>query len=127
MFVKPNSPIFHIANEKLPDLCTSGLYWSMIESGFGVCGACLPAQYGLFNTKGFQSIVWSVQSAISLRSFRSATQQNESGYLGSKTERLNSEEQGISTTAEGPTKGDSGLELGMKDGIVVTNSFGSHQ
>ncbi|APA06872.1 predicted protein [Sclerotinia sclerotiorum 1980 UF-70] len=55
-------------------ICTSGLYWSMIESGLGIIAACLPAQYGLLNTKGVQSLVASVQSAISLRSIRSSSQ-----------------------------------------------------
>ncbi|KAG4029788.1 hypothetical protein MFRU_014g00870 [Monilinia fructicola] len=67
-------------------ICTSGLYWSMIESGLGVIAACLPAQYGLLNTKGVQSIVASVQSAISLRSMRSSSQHpsNENGANGSE-------------------------------------------
>ncbi|KAB8302374.1 hypothetical protein EYC80_005800 [Monilinia laxa] len=73
-------------NRPPPVICTSGLYWSMIESGLGVIAACLPAQYGLLNTKGVQSIVASVQSAISLRSMRSSSQHpiNENGANGSE-------------------------------------------
>ncbi|ESZ99267.1 hypothetical protein SBOR_0308 [Sclerotinia borealis F-4128] len=55
-------------------ICTSGLYWSLIESALGIIAACLPAQYGLLNTPGVQSLVASVQSAISLRSMRSSSQ-----------------------------------------------------
>ncbi|QSZ30119.1 hypothetical protein DSL72_004639 [Monilinia vaccinii-corymbosi] len=56
-------------------ICTSGLYWSLIESGLGIIAACLPVQYGLLSTQGVQSIVASLQSAISLRSMRIASQQ----------------------------------------------------
>jgi hypothetical protein len=111
-------------------ICTSGLYWSMIEAGLGVCAACLPAQYGLFNTKGVQSIVNSVQSAISLRSIRSQTQRGSpsaSGYVQSKDWASASDTKNITAHAEGPAHGDIRLEAGMGNGIMVTNSFESRQ
>lgn len=43
----------------------------MIESGLGICAACLPAQYSLVKSQGLQGIVKSVQSAISLHSISS--------------------------------------------------------
>ncbi|CAG8956466.1 hypothetical protein HYFRA_00003851 [Hymenoscyphus fraxineus] len=113
-------------------ICTAGLYWSMIEAGLGVLAACLPAQYGLFNSRGVQSIVNSVQSAISLRSLRSQTQRTSpgaSGYVGSKTEPWAgaSDTQHITAHAEGVGENDIHLEEGMKKGILVTNSISSHQ
>jgi len=115
-----------LLNLMLAVICTSGLYWSMIEAGLGVCAANLPAQYGLFNTKGVQSIVNSVQSAISLRSLRSQTQRGSpgaSGYVQSKDWASASDTRNITAHAEGPAQSDIQLESGMGNGILVTNSF----
>ncbi|PQE28267.1 plasma membrane Pth11 protein [Rutstroemia sp. NJR-2017a WRK4] len=56
-------------------LCTTGLYFSLLECALGLLAACLPAQYGLLSTQGVQSLIGSVRSAISLRSYGSATNQ----------------------------------------------------
>ncbi|TGO89903.1 hypothetical protein BPOR_0088g00130 [Botrytis porri] len=128
-------------------ICTSGLYWSLIESSLGVIAACLPAQYGLLNTPGVQSLVASVQSAISLRSIRSTSQhpsqcdahdsqRNVYGNMDTKMEPWNaahgSETQNIVAHAEGPARyeREGGVEEGGlrgKRGIVVTNSFESRE
>ncbi|KAF7906310.1 hypothetical protein EAF00_000589 [Botryotinia globosa] len=128
-------------------ICTSGLYWSLIESSLGVIAACLPAQYGLLNTPGVQSLVASVQSAISLRSMRSSSQhpsqcdaldsqRNLYGNVDTKMEPWTtahgSETQNIIAHAEGPARyeREGGLEEGGlkgKRGIVVTNSFESRE
>lgn len=103
----------------------------MIEAGLGICAACLPAQYGLFNTQGVQSIVNSVQSAISLRSIRSQSQRDSPGGSGyvqqSESWASESDTKNITAHAEGPGQYDVGLEAGMRKGILVTNSFESHQ
>ncbi|KAM3075815.1 hypothetical protein ACMFMG_007942 [Clarireedia jacksonii] len=117
-------------HEDFEYICTSGLYWSMIESGLGICAACLPSQYGLFSTTGLQSIVRSVQSAISLRSIRSASQHASptgSNNLRTKTEPWTSDTQHITAHAEGPAYDDIELGSGAGKGIVVTNSFESRQ
>ncbi|TGO08350.1 hypothetical protein BTUL_0213g00070 [Botrytis tulipae] len=128
-------------------ICTSGLYWSLIESSLGVIAACLPAQYGLLNTPGVQSLVASVQSAISLRSMRSSSQhpsqcdahdsqRNLYGNVDTKMEPWitahGSETQNIIAHAEGPARYEREGELeegGLKGkkGIVVTNSFESRE
>ncbi|CAD6448222.1 233e18dd-bbc7-4aaf-9392-5be7a1c50f53 [Sclerotinia trifoliorum] len=76
-------------------ICTSGLYWSMIESGLGIIAACLPAQYGLLNTKGVQSLVASVQSAISLRSIRSSSQHPSLENANGNSERIGNGERNM--------------------------------
>ncbi|TGO44540.1 hypothetical protein BCON_0501g00010 [Botryotinia convoluta] len=128
-------------------ICTSGLYWSLIESSLGVIAACLPAQYGLLNIPGVQSLVASVQSAISLRSMRSSSQnpsqcdahdsqRNLYGNMDTKMEPWTtahgSETQNIIAHAEGPARYERMGELeegGLKGkkGIVVTNSFESRE
>ncbi|KAF7892849.1 uncharacterized protein EAF02_000387 [Botrytis sinoallii] len=128
-------------------ICTSGLYWSLIESSLGVIAACLPAQYGLLNTPGVQSLVASVQSAISLRSMRSSSQhpsqcdahdsqRNLYGNMDTKMEPWTtahgSETQNIIAHAEGPARYEREGELEEggfkgKNGIVVTNSFESRE
>ncbi|KAL9630654.1 MAG: hypothetical protein Q9164_006311, partial [Protoblastenia rupestris] len=103
-------------------LCTSGAYWSMIESGLGLCAACLPVQYGLMKSKGVQSIVRSVQSAISLRSLSS----HGTTAQASKISPQPSQEH-IATNAEGPARDDyNTLEMGrvpQEHEIIVTRSF----
>lgn len=104
----------------------------MIEAGLGVLAACLPAQYGLLNTNGVQSIVHSVQSAISLRSIRYQTQRGSpgaTGYVQSKADPWAgaSDTQHITAHAEGMMENDIQLEGGMVDGIMVTNSFKTRQ
>ncbi|CCD45564.1 hypothetical protein BofuT4_P045820.1 [Botrytis cinerea T4] len=128
-------------------ICTSGLYWSLIESSLGVIAACLPAQYGLLNTPGVQSLVASVQSAISLRSMRSSSQHpsqcdahdsQRDLYARSMDTKMEpwttahgSETQNIIAHAEGPARyeREGELEGGLKGnkGIVVTNSFESRE
>ena len=49
-------------------LSTNGIYWCIIEAGLGLTAACLPTLYGLFRTKGVESIVRSVRSIASLGS-----------------------------------------------------------
>ena len=93
----------------------------MIESGLGLCAACLPVQYGLMKSKGVQSIVRSVQLAISLRSLSP----RESGAQTSKLSPQPSQEY-IASNAEGPARDGHSLELGQKpheNEIVVTQSL----
>ena len=93
----------------------------MIESGLGLCAACLPVQYGLMKSKAIQSIVRSVQSAISLRSLSS----RGSGAQATKLSSQPSQEY-IVSNAEGPANDGHILEMGripQEHGIVVTHSL----
>ena len=94
----------------------------MIESGLGLCAACLPVHYGLMKSKGVQSLVRSVQSAISLRS----TSPRGSGGPVSKVASQTSREI-IATDAEGPARdGDRSLEMSptpQEHEIIVTHSL----
>lgn len=106
-------------------LCTSGLYWSMIESGLGLCAACLPVQYGLMKSKTIQSVVKSVQSAISLRLLSPP----RSVHHGSKLSSQPSQEY-ITSNAEGPARDDHTMEMGrmpQEHEIVVTHSLDQAQ
>lgn len=131
MYLYSSQPQLSPSNKPRLDICTAGLYWSMIESGLGICAACLPSQYGIFSTTGLQSIVRSVQSVISLRSIRSASQNASpvgSNNLPTKTEAWTSDTQHITAYAEGPANDDMELGSGVgRGGIVVTNSFESRQ
>jgi len=97
----------------------------MIEAGLAVCAACLPAQYGLFNKKGLLSVVNSVQSALSLRSIRSASHRGlprAIGYIHSKTEPWASDTENIIAHAEGSSHGELTVELeGIRKDVVVTS------
>ena len=93
----------------------------MIESGLGLCAACLPIQYGLMKSKGVQSIVRSVQSVISLR----LLSPNRSANQGSKLPSQPSQEF-ITSNAEGPARDDHILEMGpmpQQHEIMVTQSL----
>ena len=94
-------------------LCTAGSYWSMIEAGLALCASCLPAQYGLFQSKGLQSLVRSVRSAVSLRSLSSRSTQNHQGTttnLPSKTEDQQSQTSFV-------TRGESSTESSGSNGF----------
>ncbi|MCJ1456795.1 hypothetical protein MMC28_007160 [Mycoblastus sanguinarius] len=82
---------------------------------------CLPVQYGLMKSKAIQSIVRSVQSAISLRSLSS----RGSGAQATKLSSQPSQEY-IVSNAEGPANDGHILEMGripQEHGIVVTHSL----
>ncbi|KAL8655329.1 MAG: hypothetical protein Q9210_000960, partial [Variospora velana] len=55
-FIEAKDHHLHLAqfnpNADFEFVCTAGLYWSMIESGLGLCAACLPVYYGLVRSKG---------------------------------------------------------------------------
>lgn len=55
-------------------LSTNGVYWCIVEAGFGLTAACLPTLYGLFRTKALESIVRSVRSIVSLGSSPAGSQ-----------------------------------------------------
>jgi len=99
----------------------------MIEVGLAVCAACLPAQYCLFNKKGLQSIVNSVQSAISLRSLRSASNRGSptaTGYIQSKTEPWTSDTENMITHFDGSSRPCLHVELeGIRKDVEVTSHF----
>jgi len=51
---------------------TRGLYWSLIESGLAIIACCLPTLNALVNVTGsLESVVRSVRSMVSLRSYGS--------------------------------------------------------
>ncbi|KAL8705958.1 MAG: hypothetical protein Q9201_000952 [Fulgogasparrea decipioides] len=121
VFLQATSVQFN-PNADFEFVCTAGLYWSMIESGLGLCAACLPVQYGLMKSKGVQSIVRSVQSAISLHSRSSP----KNSAQRSKLSPQHSQEY-IVTNAEGPAASDDHtLEMGRRPQhreIIVTHSL----
>ena len=93
----------------------------MLESGLGLRAACLPAQYGLVKSQEVQSLVRSVQSAISLRSQNSP----KHSVQRSKTSSQLSQEH-IVTHAEGPARNDHVLEMGripQEHEILVTHDL----
>ena len=61
-------------------LSTNGVYWCIIEAGFGLTAACLPTLYGLFRTKALESIVRSVRSIASLGSSPKGSQRSERSH-----------------------------------------------
>ena len=93
----------------------------MIESGLGLCAACLPVQYGLMKSKGVQSIVRSVQSVMSMRLLSPHRSANQASKLSSQPSQEH-----FTTHAEGPARDDYTLEMGpmpLDNEIVVTRSF----
>lgn len=89
----------------------------------GLIAACLPTQYGLFNSMSFHSFIQRFGSKIPLPFLRSATQQR------SRPELWASDTQRITTYAEGPgrdyVKINDSYE--MKDGITITREFRFNQ
>ena len=101
----------------------------MIESGLGLCAACLPAQYSLIKTRGLQSVIRSVQSAISLRSISPNRSPRGSNGMPSKLESQPSNVH-ITAYAEAPSRDDPSLEMGpfpSENTITVTHSFRSSE
>lgn len=88
----------------------------MLESGLGLCAACLPAQYSLFSTTDLQSIIRSVQSRNSLRSTRSTSQNlspTGSNNLRTEAAAWASDTQNITAHAKGPGHDEIELESGI--------------
>lgn len=93
----------------------------MIESGLGLCAACLPVQYGLKSSKGIQTILQSLQSAISLRSLVPRKDTEQATKLSSATSK-----EYFAASAEAPARDDQTLELGpmpQDNEIIVTHSL----
>lgn len=91
----------------------------MIESGLGLCAACLPVHYGLHKSKTLQSIIRSVQSAISLRSLSPRGSAHDQTKLSPQASEVH-----IATSAAGPARDGHSLEMGpMPKGneILVTH------
>lgn len=93
----------------------------MIESGLALCATCLPVHYGLTKSQGVQSMVRSLQSAISLHSRSSpkgSAQRSKHSPQGSQEH--------IVTQVGAENNDGHALEMGgisPMDGIVVTQSL----
>jgi len=97
----------------------------MIESGLGLCAACLPVQYGLIRSKPLQSIIRSVQSAISLRSLSPRGSGDQPSKLKTQPSEVH-----IVSNAEGPAHDEHTLEMGplpQENEIVVARGFEQYE
>lgn len=63
--------IFREKLTKHAELVTGTMYWSLVENGITIIAASLPTLYYFIGKRSAQSIVRSLRSIISLRSFRS--------------------------------------------------------
>ncbi|KAI4089031.1 MAG: hypothetical protein L6R37_008110 [Teloschistes peruensis] len=119
IFIQAASVQFN-PNADFEYVCTAGVYWSMIESGLALCAACLPVQYGLTKSQGVQSMVGSLQSAISLHSRSSP----KGSAQRSKHSPHGSQEHIVIQVGAG--NDGHALEMGgtsPMDGIIVTQSL----
>lgn len=97
----------------------------MIESGLGSCVVCLSAQLSLIKTRELQSIIQSVQSAISLRSISPNRFPRVSNDMPSELESQPSNIH-ITAYAEESFRDDSSFEMGpvpSENTITVTHGF----
>lgn len=106
-------------------LTTAGIYYSMLETSFGLLACCLPVLWKVLKGEGVQSIVNSVRDIISLGSLSP----NRSPRRHAERMDSQASESNIvpSTRAYGAAVSDVELERLPSDGIVVTKTYETQQ
>ena len=78
------SPTLLLTTRSATVLTTSGIYWSMLETSFGLTAACLPVLYTFLRTGRVKGVVNHVRSKISLRS---SAQRSTPGHTAERSLR----------------------------------------